>query len=97
MSIAAFAAKNSFVEINKTVRENSNGYPFITFINSANKAENVYFSKSQSANFAEGDVITAGVMKNLQIAEVVNNAGETRTKLVGFGESSRLTLADLLS
>lgn len=91
-----FCQSRNFVEIHKTVRENSNGYPYITFINSANKAENVYFSKSQSANVAEGQLVTPSILKDLRVASVLNAAGEERTKLIGAGESQRLSLDDLL-
>ena len=95
-SLRDFCSSRNFVEIHKAVRENSNGYPYLTFIDSKNKAENIYFSKSQSANFADGMLLSPSIMKDLQIATVTNAQGEERTKLVGKGESNRLNLDDLL-
>lgn len=95
-SLAAFCKANNFVEIHKAVRENSNGYPYLTFITGNNKAENIYFSKSKSSEVSAGMVVSSSLMRDLQIAEVSNAQGEKRTKLVGFGESNRLSLDDLL-
>lgn len=96
VSLNQFCKENNFVEIHKVVRENSNNYPYITFITKDNKAENIYFSKSKSAEVSAGMLVTASLMKDLQIATVQNAQGESRTKLVGFGESNRLSLDDLL-
>ena len=95
-SLSSFCKSNKFTEIHKTIRENTNGYPYITFITSDNKAENIYFSKSKSSEVAAGMLISPSLLKDLQIATVTNANGESRTKLVGTGESNRLTLDDLL-
>jgi len=95
-TIKDFCKSKGFVQINKTIAENSNGYPFITFITGANKAENIYFSKASSANVAEGMLVTPTLLADLQIATVKNAAGEERIKLCGKGESNRLSLDDLL-
>jgi len=91
-----FCQSRNFVEIHKTIRENNNGYPYITFIDSKNVAENIYFSKSQSANVAEGMLVTPSILRDLRVASVFNVNGEERTKLCGAGESQRLSLDDLL-
>lgn len=78
------------------ISENTNGYPFITFINGANKAENIYFSKRASANVSAGMLVTPSLIADLQIATVTNANGEERVKLCGKGESNRLDLSDLL-
>ena len=96
LSLREFCTSKNFVEIHKSVRENTNGYPFVTFMDKNNKAENIYFTKSQSANFAEGMLLTPSIMKDLQIAVVKNAQGEERIKLCGKGESNRLSLDDLL-
>lgn len=95
-SLSSFCKSNNFVEIHKAVRENTNGYPYLTFITKDNKAENIYFSKRKSAEVAAGMLVTPSLMKDLQIASVTNANGETRTKLVSLGEGNRLTLDDLL-
>lgn len=96
-SLAEFVKSNNFSDIHKAVRENANGYPYLTFITKDNKAENIYFSKSKSSEVSAGLIVTGSLMRGLQIATVTNATGETRTKLVGFGESNRLSLDDLLS
>lgn len=95
-SLAEFVKSNNFVDIHKAVRENANGYPFITFITKDNKAENIYFSKSKSSEVSAGLLVTASLMRDLQVVQYTTEAGEPRTKLAGFGESNRLSLDDLL-
>jgi hypothetical protein len=95
-SLSEFCSSRNFTTIHEAVRENSNGYPFLTFISADNKAENVYFSKSMAENVTEGQLVDSKLLQSLQIAETVNANGETRYKLAGFGESRRLKLSDLL-
>lgn len=92
-SLKEFAAENNFKTVAPTVRENSNGYPFVTFINTENVAENVYFSKA-AEKYKAGTPVTSEMLKTLQIGVVRNEAGETRTKLIS--NSERLELAELL-
>ena len=96
ISISEFVNTNKFVEINNTVRTNSNGYPFVTFINASNVAENVYFSKASSATISKGDAVTKEFLANYRIAKTTNADGEVRTKLVS-NNSNRISLASLLS
>ena len=96
ISLSEFAKANNFVDTHKVVRENTNGYPYITFITKDNKAENIYFSVKKSADVTAGTLVTASLMRDLQIAKVTNAQGQARTKLVGFGESQRISLAELL-
>lgn len=91
-SIVEFAKASGFVQIVKTIRANTNGYPFLTFINKDNVAENIYFSKS--AQVVVGAPVTAEMLKQFQIAQCINAQGEPRTKLVS--NSERLDIADLL-
>lgn len=92
LTIKEFIASKKFASIVPIVRVNKNGYPYLTFIDSDNKAENVYFSKK--AMVAEGQVIDKQFLAGYQIAEVENGAGEKRTKLIS--NSARVSLADLL-
>ena len=92
-TIAEFVKSRNFVEINKLVSTNVNGYPFVTFIDSNNKAENIYFSKSSSDDVSEGDNVQ-DFIANCVIVETVNAAGETRLKL--SKNSNRISLASLL-
>lgn len=83
-----------FVSVHKSVRTNENGYPYVTFINADNKAENIYFSKSASENYSTGTPIQKGFFDKLNIADTTNAAGEIRTKLVST-EGLRVTMEDL--
>lgn len=95
VSVKDFMVNNGFVSVYKAVRENSNGFPFITFITADNKAENIYFSKGASEMVAEGELITKELIAQFQIAETTNASGEARIKLVRKGGSERLELSDL--
>jgi len=95
ISVAEFIKAKSFVEVNNSVRVNSNGYPFVTFINASNVAENIYFSKASGAGLKQGDVVSIAMLADYRIADVANAEGEVRTKLVS-SVSNRISLADLL-
>ena len=93
-TIKEFVAAHSFTQIVPKVNTNVNKYPFLTFINKDNKAENIYFSKASSAKLKDGDMVTKELLSQHQIAVVKNAAGDERIKLVS--NSERLELADLL-
>lgn len=95
VSVKDFMVNNGFVSVYKAVRENQNGFPFITFMTGDNKAENIYFSKGGAEMVAEGEVITKDLIAQFQIAETTNAAGEARIKLVRKGSGERLELSDL--
>lgn len=92
LTIKQFIAQKGFTSIVPTVRENVNHYPFLTFINDKNEAENVYFSKK--APVALGQVVDKQFLSQYQIAIVKNAEGEERTKLIS--NSARVNIADLL-
>lgn len=94
VSVKEWAKANGFVQMNPTIKTNEKGYPFVTFINKENKAENVYFSKKASVGLKSGDDAIA-LVKSHNIAHTLNAAGEKRTKLVGTGE--RVDLDGLFS
>lgn len=94
LSIKSFCQEKGFVSLASVVRENTNRYPFVTFINEDNKAENIYFSKNASVHVTAGTPVTAELLKAHQIAYVTNEAGEERIKLVS--NSERVSIADLL-
>jgi len=96
LSLSQFVKSNNFVDIHKAVRENANGYPFLTFINKENKAENIYFSKRKASEVSAGQVVTSALMRDLQVVQYTTDKGEPRTKLAGFGDSQRLSLEELL-
>lgn len=92
LTIKQFIAQKGFTTIVPAVRENVNHYPFLTFINDKNEAENIYFSKN--AGVAFGQVVDKQFLSQYQVAIVKNAAGEERTKLIS--NSTRVSLADLL-
>lgn len=94
ISVKEFCNQLNVASVASAVRENSNGYPFVTFIDSDNKAENVYFSKEGSKQYAAGSVIGKGFFDKLQIAYVTNEEGEERIKLIT--NSERVSIDDIL-
>lgn len=94
MPIKQFAQEKDFKQIVPTVRANTNNYPYLTFIDSKNVAENVYFSKAGSKLVTEGMPVTKEVLAQFQVAETTNEAGEKRMKLIS--NSERVELGDLL-
>jgi len=53
-----------------TVRTNENGYPFITFVDKANVANNIYFGKTCAEEFPEGTDIKPGFFNDIQFVLV---------------------------
>lgn len=94
IGLSTFRTQFGYVEIVKVVRENTNGYPFLTFIDAANEAENVYFSKKAAERVSAGVVVDAQFFSRneFKFAETTNNQGESRWKIVGKGDSMRLDL-----
>lgn len=92
-TIKEFAKAKGFVQLALQVRTNTNGYPYITFINAENVAENVYFSKDAGAKVTAGQIIDAAMVTTHQIGLATNAAGEVRYKIIG--NSDRIDLTDL--
>ena len=95
MSIKEFMVENDFCQVNKSVAENSNGYKFLTFIDSANNAENVYFTKSLNSEVATGTLVNRDFVSDKVICIVENAKGEVRYKIASKGESLRVNIEDL--
>lgn len=99
ITVKEFCAQRGFVQAAKSVRQNENGYPFVTFYTDKKDSEgrtvceNVYFSKNAAKTVAAGSPVDAQLFSNLQIAEVQNEAGELRTKLIS--NSERVELSDM--
>lgn len=84
------------IQFNDTVGINLHGFPFVTFINGDNKAENVYFSKRTSAKIAKGQPVNAQFLSQFAIADTKNADGEIRTKLVS-NTGNRGSIIDLIA
>lgn len=93
-SIKDFAKSKGFMQLAPAVRINTNGYPFITFIDSNNVAENIYFSKSASEAVAEGTPVDKALLSRHQIGITTNAEGQERIKLIS--NSERVDLFSLL-
>lgn len=81
--------------VHNEVRANANGYTYLTFINSDNVAENVYFAKTIADQYPVGTAIAKGFFEGLQIGFTTNASGEERTKIIPIGSGSRLSMDDL--
>ncbi len=93
-TIKDFTKAQGFVQLAPTIRVNTNGYPFITFIKEDNVAENIYFSKNAATIVKSGDAVTKQLLASLQIAAVTNADNEIRVKLIS--NSDRIELSSLL-
>jgi hypothetical protein len=81
LSLKEFMADKKFSQVIPVVRYNSNGYAFLTFTNSSNEAENIYFSKTMSNSLTEGEKTSIDFLRSLKACNTVNAAGESRWKL----------------
>lgn len=95
MSVVEFCKSNDLTEIVPKIRVNSNGYPYVTFINSDNVATNIYFTVNASDTVSEGQDLRE-IASDLQIVFVKNELGEDRIKL-SRKSTSRLTVDNLFS
>ena len=94
-SIQDFCGNNGFTQISGGVRMNTNNYPFLTFVNGENKAENIYFSKGAAALVTGDTVIDKEFVKDFAIGHTTNANGESRVKIVRASGDNRINLQDL--
>lgn len=94
LSVKEFVKSKNFVSIVPSIRTNTNGYPYLTFIDKDNKAENIYFSKASSENLADGVVVNKDFLSTFQVAVTLNADNQERIKLVS--NSNRVSLDMLL-
>ena len=80
-----FKSKN-IVSLVPKIRTNAKEYPYITVIDGANKAENIYFSKEASKQVAEGEPVGKGFFDKYQVGYTTNEAGEPRIKFISNSE-----------
>jgi hypothetical protein len=92
LTVKEFCKSRGFTQIVPKVRQNSNGYPYLTFLTESNEAENIYFSKSAGEHLQAGDKIDSLVP--YQIAITQNADGEVRTKIIS--NSDRVSVDSLL-
>lgn len=93
VTIKQFMQKEGFQAFFKSVRENSNGLPYVTFLrpvgDGRNEGENVYFSRNTSAEVTLGtDVLSLFKSGNVKVAQISYSDGRpTRWKLVSANQS----------
>ena len=92
----SFVAAQGITAVYPSIRQNTNGFPFITVLRGSgpDSAENIYFSVKASAQVAEGQAVKS-IAKDIYVVNVENAAGEARTKLSFNGESSYLGVDEL--
>lgn len=93
ISVKDFMIQQGFVSVASKVRKNTNSYPYITFINKDNVADNIYFSKNAALRVAEDDKIAKGFFEPFIIVLTENVEGEKRFK-IATGDN-RVELNDL--
>jgi len=92
--VKEFFKERGFVQVNRTVNENVNNYPFITCIDANNVAENVYFSPNAGAKVKKGDTVTREMLAEFNVWHGKNADGQDRSKFCLKGEN-RLDVEDL--
>ena len=95
ISVQEFMSKFGFTQLVKVVRTNTNNYPYITFIDAANKSENIYFSVNAAKLVGEGQEIKKGFFDLFRAALTTNSSGDERWKLVSQGDGLRVNAEDL--
>ena len=95
--VQSFMAAQGFTQVVKVVRENSNKYPYITFITAGNVAENIYFSKGASELVTAGTPIVKGFFSEFCMvqASTANNGLLWKIARKGEGNSLRAEASDL--
>jgi hypothetical protein len=77
------------------LRFNTNGYPFVTVLNSKGQPNNLYFSKKTSEiiknQYTEGDnLVVQGFLKDANVVQTENSTtGETRFKISVAGANQK--------
>lgn len=94
LTVQEFMKSQGFVSVVAVVRTNTNNYPYVTFINKDNEAENLYFSKKAAEDVDAGDEIAKGFFDPYVMVLAKNEAGEQRWK-ISSGNSLRIDAADL--
>lgn len=101
ITIKKFMKSKGFSSFFKSIRVNSNNYPYVTFLrplpDGRNEGENVYFSKNFSDHVAEGvDVLSLFKSGNVKVAQISYRDGRpTRWKLVSSESGDYVSIDDL--
>jgi hypothetical protein len=91
LSIKEFAQANNIVRYSLQIRENANGYLFVTFTTANREGTNIYFSRAMSEKLSVGDDTRAALKEHgCSIVETTNADGEIRLKLCGNSEHGNI-------
>ena len=97
-------AKSKGYKMGKTVKENENGYKFLTLWNGMSrnsgkaKAENIYFGINASDDYETGQKLSNEVLATLSVVETINANGEPRLKITNRrGESDYVDADEVLA
>lgn len=97
LNLREFCSNQGFVQLYPDVRTNSNDYPFITFMDSKNVAENIYFGKELGNSFVLGQILDKSDFDDLRFTLVsYDDEREDQWKIAKKGTSSRVSIADLI-
>jgi D-serine dehydratase len=90
-SVKDFTVSQDITQVVKKIRKNANGYPYVTFVDTQNVAQNIYFSKRAAAKLDESAEVDMAFLSQYVIAMATNEEGEERVKLA-TGDSLRTDL-----
>ena len=94
IEISQFVKEQGFTQVAKATRKNVNQYGYVTFINAANEATNIYFSKSLDSEVPEGTLLNKEFFSNKTIVLAENAEKEARYKIC-HKDSQRISIEDL--
>lgn len=89
-------ADNGITSVFPSIRENTNSYPYVTFLKGSgdDSAQNIYFSVKASAQVSAGQDIKS-IAKDLYVVPTENASGEARLKLSFKGDSTYMDVSEL--
>lgn len=91
--LKTWCADNGITAVHQSVRENTNSYPYVTFLRGED-AENIYFSIKGAEKVSAGQAVKS-IAKDLYIVPTTNASGEERLKLSFNGESTYHDISEL--
>lgn len=95
-SVQQFMEDEGYISVVNVVRQNANGYLYITFMDADNVAENIYFSQAASELVEVDDEIANGFFSPFSMSYVTYTDGrEPRWKISSANGGNRISVADL--
>lgn len=97
VSLSTIAKKGVISNVSE-VRENTNNYPYVTFLSTRKNetvSTNIYFGQKSALKVSVGSKLSAEQIKNAQVVLSVNADGEERLKLSLGGQNDYTNLASI--